>query len=190
MTPLGKIATWADQIRFQSEWKWTAPLHYVDIPDDQIPGGCPCCQINSHAPLNMLESTLFYLRSATSSRRTHTLIQPYTQNNVASTCVFAYNRDCSRDMCVVGAIYSFSNLLSGDLCEEHSCNSSYNKDISNEQSLMFLTHFVGDIHQPLHVSRKTDKGGNTIEVHFPFQQKMDIRRNERDGLIHSTWNLQ
>lgn len=34
------------------------------------------------------------------------------------------------------------------------------------QSLMFLIHFIGDIHQPLHVSRKSDKGGNDIKVRY------------------------
>jgi len=27
------VATWADQVREQASWKWTAPLHYVDTPD-------------------------------------------------------------------------------------------------------------------------------------------------------------
>lgn len=38
---------------------------------------------------------------------------------------------------------------------------------SNEakwQALAFYTHFVGDIHQPLHVGRGHDMGGNTIKL--------------------------
>jgi hypothetical protein len=31
-------------------------------------------------------------------------------------------------------------------------------------ALKFLVHLVGDIHQPLHVGRREDKGGNTITV--------------------------
>ena len=31
-------------------------------------------------------------------------------------------------------------------------------------ALRFLTHFVVDIHQPLHVGRESDRGGNRIEV--------------------------
>ena len=31
---------------------------------------------------------------------------------------------------------------------------------------MFLTHFVGDIHQPLHSARASDRGGNSIDVTF------------------------
>lgn len=32
------------------------------------------------------------------------------------------------------------------------------------QALAFYIHFVGDIHQPLHVGRKEDKGGNDVKV--------------------------
>jgi len=34
------------------------------------------------------------------------------------------------------------------------------------EALKFLIHFVGDAHQPMHVSREEDKGGNTIQVRF------------------------
>ena len=34
-----------------------------------------------------------------------------------------------------------------------------------EQALMFLVHFVGDMHQPLHLSGRA-KGGNLIKVRF------------------------
>ncbi len=34
------------------------------------------------------------------------------------------------------------------------------------EALKFIVHFVGDAHQPLHVSRKGDKGGNTIHIQF------------------------
>jgi len=37
------------------------------------------------------------------------------------------------------------------------------------EALKFLIHFVGDAHQPMHVSRKEDKGGNTIQVQFDNQ---------------------
>jgi len=190
-TPLGKVANWADKVRFEHEFHWTAPLHYIDIPDDKIPGGCPCCQVkvkdeskSHHSIKDRLIPDALNLRSST--RR---LIQ-------TSTCTFVYNRDCISDMCVVGAIYSFSSELAHcayriTLRDDNNnrCN-NYNTTLSSKQSLMFLTHFVGDIHQPLHVSRKTDRGGNTIDVHFPLEEYSMTRLNERDGLMHSTWNLQ
>ncbi|MGZ3886143.1 MAG: S1/P1 nuclease, partial [Flavisolibacter sp.] len=33
-------------------------------------------------------------------------------------------------------------------------------------ALKFLVHFVGDLHQPMHVSRAEDQGGNKIQVNF------------------------
>ena len=36
-------------------------------------------------------------------------------------------------------------------------------------ALKYLVHFVGDAHQPMHISRKEDKGGNTIQVRFDNQ---------------------
>ena len=37
-------------------------------------------------------------------------------------------------------------------------------DANKLQALRFLGHIVGDIHQPLHVGRKSDVGGNNIKV--------------------------
>lgn len=40
---------------------------------------------------------------------------------------------------------------------------------SNEERafyLKLLVHFMGDLHQPMHVGRKEDKGGNTIQVRW------------------------
>lgn len=34
------------------------------------------------------------------------------------------------------------------------------------EALKFIIHFVGDAHQPMHISREEDKGGNTIQVQF------------------------
>ena len=36
-------------------------------------------------------------------------------------------------------------------------------------ALKYIVHFVGDIHQPMHVSRAEDKGGNTIQVRYDGQ---------------------
>jgi hypothetical protein len=32
------------------------------------------------------------------------------------------------------------------------------------ESLMFLVHILGDMHQPLHAAKSTDRGGNNIPV--------------------------
>ena len=35
---------------------------------------------------------------------------------------------------------------------------------AKQEALRFLVHFVGDVHQPLHVGRRADHGGNSIAV--------------------------
>jgi hypothetical protein len=37
-------------------------------------------------------------------------------------------------------------------------------DADRARSLMFVAHFVGDIHQPLHIAYASDRGGNTHEI--------------------------
>ena len=46
------------------------------------------------------------------------------------------------------------------------------KTVSREQkveALKFVVHFVGDLHQPMHVSRAEDKGGNTVQLNYEGQ---------------------
>lgn len=50
-------------------------------------------------------------------------------------------------------------------------------DEKNE-ALKYLIHLVGDAHQPMHVSRKEDKGGNTIQVRF----------DNKGTNLHSLWD--
>lgn len=40
-----------------------------------------------------------------------------------------------------------------------------NDFIDRKEAVMYLVHFVGDIHQPLH-TEDLDRGGNEIDVHF------------------------
>jgi len=45
-------------------------------------------------------------------------------------------------------------------------------------ALKFIIHFVGDMHQPMHVSRAEDKGGNTIQVRY----------DGKGTNLHSLWD--
>jgi len=47
--------------------------------------------------------------------------------------------------------------------------------IQRKQNLYFLIHILGDAHQPMHVSRAEDQGGNKIEVSW-FGKKSNIHR--------------
>jgi len=55
------------------------------------------------------------------------------------------------------------------------------KSTTREQkavALKFIVHFVGDLHQPMHVSRAEDKGGNTIQLNY----------NGQGTNLHSVWD--
>jgi hypothetical protein len=45
-------------------------------------------------------------------------------------------------------------------------------------ALKFIIHFVGDMHQPMHVSRAEDKGGNSIQLQF----------DGKGTNLHSLWD--
>lgn len=49
-------------------------------------------------------------------------------------------------------------------------------------ALAFLVHFIGDIHQPMHVGKGTDLGGNLVEVQF-FSKKMNLHSVWDEGII-------
>ena len=46
------------------------------------------------------------------------------------------------------------------------------------EAYLFVVHFVADVHQPLHIGRAEDRGGNTI----------DVRVNGRRTNLHSWWD--
>jgi hypothetical protein len=47
---------------------------------------------------------------------------------------------------------------------------------------MFLAHFVGDVHQPMHCGRIADLGGNTVVVSW-YTNKTNLHK------VPSTYNF-
>ncbi|KAJ4703394.1 Endonuclease [Melia azedarach] len=87
-------------------------------------------------------------------------------------CNYDYCRDCHdsaghKDRCVTGAIYNYSMQLSA--YQDSVSDVKYNLT----EALMFLSHFIGDVHQPLHVGFTGDEGGNTIIVRW-FRRKTNL----------------
>jgi len=114
---LTSVATWADVIKEESEYRWSAPLHYINTPDWE--------------------------------------------------CSFVYDQDCSDDVCVAGAIANYTTRIGSTDGDQQT------------EALKFLVHFVGDIHQPLHVAFASDEGGNTEKGTFlDFQHKA----------LHAIWD--
>jgi len=78
------------------------------------------------------------------------------------------SRDCKDDDCVVKRIEEFRGVL-GDAGATKA---------KRKEALMFLVHFVGDVHQPLHASDNDDRGGNDVKLKFGGKT-----RN-----LHSIWD--
>ncbi len=77
-------------------------------------------------------------------------------------------RDCPQDNCVVAQIAAERAVLKNREASE----------VERREALMFLVHFVGDMHQPLHSSDNKDKGGNDVHVVL----------FDRPGNLHSAWD--
>lgn len=53
---------------------------------------------------------------------------------------------------------------------------------SKQEALKFLVHIVGDIHQPLHVGRRADHGGNSVKVTW-FKEESNLHTVWDSGMI-------
>ena len=58
------------------------------------------------------------------------------------------------------------NAYSALLKEENDLANPATPRDAKAEALKFIVHFVGDIHQPMHISRAEDKGGNTIQLNY------------------------
>jgi len=108
---MSQVASWADQIRSQPQWAWSAPLHYINTPN--------------------------------------------------WACDYVPKTDCANSMCVAGAIFNYSNQLANP------GKATFN---DTQDAFKFTIHFLGDIHQPLHVAFASNEGGNTIEGTYMNQK--------------------
>ncbi len=57
--------------------------------------------------------------------------------------------------------------------------------VAKVEALMFMVHFVGDVHQPLHLGWEADRGGNSIEIYFDGH-KTNLHSLWDSGLINHT----
>jgi len=72
--------------------------------------------------------------------------------------------DCP-DCCVVKAINNYTQILITEDSNPSFCE-SINDDTIEPCALIFVVHYIGDVHQPLHVGYADDKGGNEVTVSY------------------------
>lgn len=109
---LAPIAAWADQIRGKPQYRYTAPMHYVNALDDMP----------------------------------------------ADSCAFPGPQGWQgrANQNVLSALGNVSHVLRDFAAGEQSVGAA-------SEALKFFVHWVGDMHQPLHMSGR-DKGGNGARV--------------------------
>ena len=82
---------------------------------------------------------------------------------------FVSQRDCAAGDCVVAQIEADVQALRNRKLDAN----------RRAQALMFLIHFVADVHQPLHAEDNDDKGGNEVRV--------EIGRERAN--LHRVWDV-
>ncbi|CAI9087571.1 OLC1v1021678C1 [Oldenlandia corymbosa var. corymbosa] len=96
-------------------------------------------------------------------------------------CNYSYCRDCHdsaqlKDRCVTGGIYNYTKQL------KLGPDSGITYNLT--EALMFLAHFIGDVHQPLHAGFLGDLGGNGVTLQW-YSQKTNLHRVWDDMIIES-----
>jgi len=160
---LGHIATWPDYIRSEPEWDFAKPWHFITI------------DVNTTVDAVLAESKK----------------DPEIENAVDAIEFF------SALLQEGGAkVEQFRKLLE---TQRKAHAKKEKKDVEMAKlyqdsieatALSFLVHYVGDVHQPLHVGRAEDRGGNSIKVLWfgedsNFHTVWDTGLIENEGLSYT-----
>ena len=90
----------------------------------------------------------------------HFLNVPRSENKIE------FSRDCAALDCIAVGIQRNLNYLAQTATSDR-------ERARKAAALRFLGHFIGDLHQPLHVSNLEDWGGNKIKVSW-FGKKSNL----------------
>ena len=83
-------------------------------------------------------------------------------------------RDCANKKCVTEIIPKYERVLAD--------RSAPAKE--RMEALKYLVHFVGDVHQPLHLGNEVDRGGNNIPLNFAGRQTNLHALWDSDLILH------
>ena len=83
-------------------------------------------------------------------------------------CQYRADRDCANGECIISAISRHWMVLADPQQTPE----------MRLRALKFLVHFVGDLHQPLHVGYADDRGGNLFQVQL----------NGEGSNLHAVWD--
>ncbi|MBC7475482.1 MAG: hypothetical protein H7263_14425, partial [Candidatus Sericytochromatia bacterium] len=126
-----------------------------------------CADDIKHNPVNCANK--FQLGKRVETHAWHYINIPLSEKNPTVESIQKY---CKNDDCINSQIKNTITIL-------------HNKDSSKlekQTALMFLVHFIGDIHQPLHCIDDNDRGGND-KVIWLYSNKPNDYTN-----LHSLWD--
>ena len=86
-------------------------------------------------------------------------LKPYHYMNVPRGAEQVRQEHCAEQGCVLSGIDRFSRMF-------EYADSKQNK----REALLLVSHLIGDIHQPMHVSYADDLGGNRVQLTFEGDQ--------------------
>ena len=107
---------------------------------------------------------------------------PPSYDNIGPACVLNSAQD-EINGCVVFAIEGYASILRSKRADT----------LSRWEALLFVIHFVGDVHQPLHAGWAEDRGGNTIQVSLPSKyatkyKKLLDKKKKKWLSLHKVWD--
>ncbi len=112
-------------------------------------------------------STLASISTWADERKNSTTARWHFLNFPRTSCNYDQARDCPDGNCLLGAIDRQLNILKSDA-----------PDFQRLQALKYLVHFIGDLHQPLHLGYLDDRGGNQYQ----------IQAYKRGSNLHALWD--
>jgi len=102
-------------------------------------------------------------------RKVHKETEPWHFIDIPiSSAGLDMQRDCPKNDCVIAKIADFRKAWRDPAVSA----------ADRREALLFLIHFVGDMHQPLHCADNKDRGGNDLAVRFLGEQTQ----------LHALWD--
>jgi nuclease S1 len=83
-------------------------------------------------------------------------------------------KDCPPRGCVVSKIAEFRTVLADRQAPR----------ARRRQALRFFVHLVQDLHQPMHVADRADRGGNRLQLRFGRSEATNLHQVWDSGLLH------
>ncbi len=98
---------------------------------------------------------------------------PWHYVNVPITAKAYSGRDCRGGNCVVAKIAEFRKILADPSAPK----------ARRRMALRYVVHLVEDVHQPLHVGDRRDRGGNALQLQFFRDENTNLHQVWDSGLL-------